>query len=405
MRVLFFLSLAILVIAARADVLTIQGQGQPLLPMTEAQGQLVPVEEPLIAMAAEKVTITEGDDYMAQVTCVFRMHSLADEPVARTMAFPVVRPDYAGYMGKRFTVSVNGQPVKTMYQDNLKSLSAMDQLYWKPDYSALKYAGFLYWPVTWKPGETLTIECRYPMDTRERVSGLASGWQLRYIVLTGGLWHGPIGQADIIVQFARDPRPTPEQINDAPNAPRTFHTSYPEQARWVNPKRVEWHFTDWTPTDDMVIQSLTWVGAKSLHWFRLPYPYTGDKERYTEAMLDTQVERALTACSSAFPAEVKACNRTALRSSVADYLSHEILARHGDPFVTGKTSDPQPSNADIKSADGYYYSRWRSYFISYMYHGGWYQPDVKKKITVSPDELNEIERANREFLQGYLPKQ
>ena len=410
MRRLIFISLCVLLsLPLLADVLILKGQGNTPLPLPyDGKGvRLVPAEEPLVAMEAETVEIVEAPvritgERETIVTCRFSMKSYAEAPITRLMAFPIVDPQYAGLMQRSFLVSVGDKLVKTEYHDCLKTVSLEVLRDWRLDIQAMKYAGYITWPVTWEPGETKTIGCRYNMGERE---GLAyytpvEGWQLCYIARTGALWRGPIGTADISITFRDDPRVFGPVGN---KQPPTQYLTFAEHAKWLSPTKVQWHFENWEPTDDIRVQFARWTGFSDAYHFVLPAHCAGAEQRYTTEMLDALVERELAPWRPAFPDEVAKCDRTAVRSLIAEVLYHEIFARHGDPFITGIVGGPRPADVSSESGD-YYYGKWHAYFQGYMYHGGWYRPDVKKKTKVTPDELNETERANLAFLRGYFVK-
>jgi len=386
-----------------ADVVTLREQGKTPLPLNGTEAVLVPAEEPLVAMEAETVKIVESPanpvtGYETIVICGFTMKSYADKPITRLMAFPIVDPQTAGLMLLSFVVGVDGEFVQTSYYDCLKTASQEELRDWRPDDRAMKYAGYITWPVTWQPGETKRIGCRYYMGEHEGFRhATVEGWQLRYVVRTGALWRGHIGTADISITFRDNGGPMFGPVG--PTQPWTKHLTYAENAKWLSPTQVQWHFENWEPTDDICVQFVRWTGINGQ--FRYPFPahYAGAEQRYTAEMLDAQVERELAPWQPVFPKEVAQCDRAAVRALIAEALYYEIFARHGDPFITGIIGDPRPADVSSESR-GYYYGKWHAYFETSMYHGGWYRPDVKKKTKVSLEELNETERANLEFLKG-----
>ena len=145
-----------------ADALILRGQGNTPLPLHGTEARLAPAEEPLVAMEAETVRIVETADGMMgqrgmKVSCRFTLKSYAARPITRLMAFPIVSSQYSQYMQNSFKVEIGGQPLKTEVYDCLKEVPQQERLYWQSDYQAMKYAGYITWPVTWQPGETKTV--------------------------------------------------------------------------------------------------------------------------------------------------------------------------------------------------------------------------------------------------------
>jgi len=375
----------------RADILTVLEQGNTPMPRQEAA----------VSMDSETVHIRPGGNgFLAR--CTFQMRSHAKEVLTRKMAFPVVDPRYAGVMKEDFHVEIDEggkrRRVATRVKMTRTESSWAEEFYFEPDHAKFNYPGFVVWDVTWLPGETKTIHVSYDMGAARTYSGIVDGWSLLYVVRTGALWKGPIGKAEISIEFGKD---VPSHRTSA----TPLILSYPKQARWVSTSKVRWRFSRWEPTEDIRVTSLGWVGltreVKRRFFYALPHPYRGDSARYTVKYLDELVEKELAPWREAFPRRVKKLDRRALRRLIADWLYHEILARHGDPFLVGKAgpNGEIPKGAVMTSA-GYAYSEWHTNFQAYMYHGGWYRPRLGPKGTVRPADLKPMERQNLAFLKG-----
>ena len=146
---------------------------------------------------------------------------------------------------------------------------------------------------------------------------------------------------------------------------------------------------------------LAGIGNRNF-FVRLPEPYQGNLVEYDEALIERMAEEELRFAAEHFPAELKSLDRAPLKREIADWLYHEILARHGDPFIVGKREDGQPKPADAIASDqdGNYLSKWSTRFAGYGYHGGWYKPD--RKHSVRSEDLSAMERRNLDFLGHYL---
>ena len=336
----------------------------------------VPVQEADVALAAQTVRITEGV-YEFRASCTFVTKSLADKPLTRTVAFPVGHASFAQLMAKAFKVTVDGAAVET------RLVKPSRQAAPKP---ILDSPGLVLWEVTWQPGQSHTIACACNVGRPEHLWGLGAGRRLVYAARTGARWKGKIGKADISVAFRANPRLWLRDV--APKA--VLRTSYPEQAKWASPTEVRWHFENWEPTDDLVVEVLAWrgLGAQLYDDFLLPYAYAGAASEYTDATLEALVERETAPWAAAFPRQVKALDRKRFKRLIADLLHHEILARHGDPFLLGR--DPTM------------HGRWRAAFAIYSRSGGWYKPDRKKTRADVLKELNATETRNLAFLKAYV---
>lgn len=381
---------------ARADMYTVRRQGAMIVPQKSTD----------VSMDAETVTITRGE-YGFETTAVFVMRNQSDATVASLIAFPVVGASYAGTVdvNREFKVRVKDGhagaafvPVQARLENNRGRERAK---------GPFDFDECVVWDVTWAPGETKTIEVAYELGEPIPLPGssaLASGWQLTYVVRTGALWKGPIGRADIVMKF-------PVESWGSEYFLPLRRTSYPEVARWDGLRQISWHFENWTPTDDIWVRSAGWGGfepAKADNFFvQLPTPYAGDTERYSEATLDRWIDRQLVLAKEYFPAEAAALDRQPLREVAADWLLHELLARHGDPFFIGKHVAGQPAPAEARGYtmhDNNYIGLWRGRFNSYGGMKGWYRPTYNPDGTPPTIQLTGREQENAEFLRGYLAR-
>ena len=363
---------------------------------------LWPPDEDEIVMASESVRITERERGEFHALCTFVLRSAAGRPLERTVAFPIVDVRGADFMAKHFQVTVDDKPVAAKLEMTPKPKTPRLILpSGVPPYRPLPhYPARLVWPMSWPARGTRTVVCTYPMGIPTVVTGLARGRRLRYVVRTGALWQAPIGEATISITFRADPR----RWVRLDEGDAVFRTTYPKQARWRSKTEVAWHFTDWRPTEDIVVESLRWrgLGESWVTGFRLPEPYAGAERRYTEKTLDALAEREVEPWQAAFPKQVELLDYELLKTWIADILYHEILARHGDHFVVGRIDDePKPRGWHGQTQDGYLVSKWHSRFAQYSLGRGWYHPDAAKTREAVLAELNDIEKANLTFLEGY----
>ena len=363
---------------------------------------LWPPGEDEIAMASETVRIEEGDGLQGfRAHCTFVLRSAARKPLEHTVAFPVVDLRYAEFMAKHFKVTVDGEPVVAKLERTPKPTARpYESLSGPPLHPPPHYPARLVWPMSWPARGTRTVVCTYPMGIPTVVTGLARGRRLRYVVRTGALWQAPIGEATISITFRADPR----RWVRLDEGDAVFRTTYPKQARWRGKTEVAWHFTDWTPTEDIVVEAVRWrgLGEGWASGFRLPEPYAGAETRYTEEMLGALAAREAEPWRAIFPKQVTRLDRELLKTWIADILYHEILARHGDHFVVGRIDDqPKPRGWHGKTRDGYLVSKWHTRFAEYSRGLGWYRPDATKTREAVLAELNDVEKANLAFLEAF----
>jgi hypothetical protein len=366
-----------------ADVVVVRDQCNALLPLSAA---LVPVEEPQIAMVREGVVLDLLEE--DTLTCIFTLRSSAKTPLTRIIGFPITYPENSGQFHEAMcTITVNGQRVKPTVR-LLVEPGSEAALAWKPDYAAMRYAGFVYWPVTWGPGETkivsfTTTAIEGVLDYPE--NRLVDGHRIRYVVRTGALWRGPIGIADICFRV---------------NSDATTRLAYPREVKRVSEREIRWHFTRWTPTDDIWIEEFRWVGFRPNYFFTLPMPYTGATKAYTPAMLDALVEREVAPWRAQFPRGVVALDRIALRKRIAAFLYNEIFARHGYAFIIGPASGPPPAVPNAVKAGDYYVEEW-FFNLKLLRSARVYRP-VEKTREQTLAEMNGTERANLAFLNTVI---
>jgi hypothetical protein len=380
-----------------ADILIVTEQGNTPIPQQETQ----------ISMDAEKIHLRSGEGGHYKAACTFTMRSHARVPLTRTMAFPVIDPRYSRFMKQHFKVALSSgkggklAPVPVKLKMKRDKATWAEMFYAKPPHKSLDYPGYLVWEVSWQPGETKTIRVTYDMGGARRIGGgLVDGWSLLYVVRTGALWKGPIGKAEITIDFGRD-----ERSHRTSATPLVI--SHPKNSRWLSKRKLRFSFSNWEPKRDIEVKHLGWLGlskqVQERYFFALPHPYQGAKLRYTRAQLNRLVEGELKPWRKPFPRRVARIDRRALRKIIAAWLYHEILARHGDPFLLGKVKpDGSRPKGTVMSSEGYAYSKWNSRFSAYMYHGGWYRPRYGPKGTVKVEDLAPLERQNLAFLKQQM---
>jgi len=393
--VFHFVSFVAVVAIARADIYTVRREGAAIYPQQSTS----------VSMDAEDVVLQRGPDGFA-VTATFVMRNQSDQRVDSAVAFPIVGSGY--YPEWVFIVEVapgSGEDVvfeRVLGQVRYGADSTVrrEPFATEPPKSAADFPEAIVWDMSWRPGETKTIRLHFDMGDPKVLRGsneLAAGWQVMYIVSTGALWKGPIGRADISIRFDGGREWWPGGLG-------SFREwSYPDQAKWEGEESISWHFENWTPTEEIWLRSVEWVGLTpegiDNYTFWLPEDYLGATTTYSETHIDRQVERELEFAREYFPEKASTFDPLPLRVAISDWLLHEIYARHGDLFVVGgwKSGEPLPAGT-VGDDKGNLLSSWYLRFSRYAWHGGWYQP----RRFVKTKSLTKLEQTNVAFLRSHL---
>jgi hypothetical protein len=391
----------------KGDILVVQNMGNTIIPRQESD----------ISMDTETVWImpvTEGAKYPSgyMVSCEFVLTNHSTQTVARDVAFPVSHPDYGRTLARHFRVSVeeNGQwePVKTelkMVVDR-DSLSWADVTYWEAPHDTFKYPGYVVWEQTLAPGQTQAVHCEYPMGQPQRLfpNRPFKGRVFEYVVRTGALWKGKIGEATINLDLGPGAF-DPESITSDHEG---ITMTYRDSVRCESSDTLVWHFNNWEPTEDIMIAFTTWAGYDvneiARNGYRLPHPYIGAREEYDEEYLNRLVEQEILRVAKYYPKRAEDTDTEFLRSMIAECLFYELFARHGDPFIPGPIAKYSRFYTTIRN--GFVVSPWHGYFRGYSYHGGWYQwydrKTRKPNSAVKPEDLSLEERRNAAFLRKFI---
>lgn len=383
---------------ALADMYTVRRDG----------ATIVPTRESTIIMDSEEVVI-EPHEYGYRATAVFELRNPSDEAVSCTVAFPVAGSTLQ--LGRYTDFSIEGRAADAAdgAWDTLAfevKRGTADPRRWDsfarpaPERVA-DFTEAVVWEAGWAPRQTRWFRVRFDMGEPKYLAGtthLASGTQLTYIVSTGALWAAPIGRARITI---RTHQSDPQEDAFGPRNRRLV--SYAEEAVWTSPTEVTWSFENWIPREEIWLRDVSWRGiawADLQHYrYILPGVYRGAEAHYSAATIDTLVEEELSLAREYFPARIAIPLETKkLHVLIADWLLHEIYARHGDTFYLGPWDGKELPAGTVGIGDHSLHSSWYGRFCGYGWHGGWYKP-VRP---VRPSELSTGERQNAAFLIAYL---
>lgn len=382
-----------------ADTYTVRREG----------AAVVPVQETTIIMDSENVLI-ERHEYGYRATADFILRNPSEKSVNCTLAFPVAGSTLGVGRYKDFTIERRtGEAVDPSWlavacevRPGTSKPREWDSFTRPTPATVDAFTEAVVWEATWAPGETLCFRVRFDMGDPKHLPGsnfLATGTQLTYVVSTGALWAGPIGRADITVRTDALPR---DEGESGLRLRRLI--SYPDHATWRTDEEVTWHFENWTPQEEIWVRVISWNGLSwsdvSRSHYLLPHPYRGAETRYTARWIDELVEHELSLGRAYFPDRIAIPLETRkIHVLIADWLLHELYARHGDPFYVGRETPERGLGPGlVGDNNGNLYSDWHSRFTPYGWHGGWYKPDKP----VRRSDLTATERENSDFLIAYL---
>jgi hypothetical protein len=393
------------------DILVVQNTGNTIVPRDERE----------ISMDAETVRIEPTGDGVVlaseyMVSCEFVLTSHASEPITREIAFPIAYPrhDHVLAQGLRVSVKRHGwrQALKTevKWVADVNNMSWADVAYWERPHDDFDYPGYVTWEQTFEPNETQVVWCDYPMG---RPGAIFPGHPFRgsffeYVVRTGALWKGRIGAATISLWF-----------NPPSSAPDRITMTYPDsmEGEAAAGDVLTWRFTDWEPTEDITVAFTRWtdydVHEIARNGYRLPHPYLGAKEAYSEQYLDRLVEREIRRVAEYYPERAQGIDKAFLRSMIAECLFYELFARHGDSFMPKVSWESDRSR--YRGRQGQLLKTpmmpmivgpWHLYFKGYGYHGGWYRCWNSETNAPNPAvelaDLTARERENAAFLRKFI---
>jgi hypothetical protein len=388
---------------AWADMYTVRRQGAAIVPVKSAD----------VSMDAEDVRI-EPAEFGFVCTATFVMRNHRDQEINSLVAFPVMgstlgRPSD---LAKGFQVHLRSagepdsafRPAPVELQAGRPRTERDDYLATDPPRTIGDYPEVVTWNVTWAPQETKVIRVVFDMGEPLVLAGsnfLVRGWQWMYVVTTGTLWKGPIGRADITFKLGHPLVPSAA-------LPPHRQVSYPEQARWLDDNTVTWQFEDWTPAAEIWLRTVEWHGLDrddQAHSYQFSLPvYRGAEEEYGDQTIENLATRDLRLATEHLPDDVRQFDINLLRIAIADWLLHEIYARHGDAFYLGPVTDLEDSLDGWVEGDGHRYSQWHNRFLPLSPRGGWYEPDMTPGKKVKISELHPTEQKNVAFLRGYLDR-
>ena len=281
-------------------------------PVYYSAGVLVPTTSSDIRMTREVLTI----DYTSQVgDGPVNVHARfwfknEGKAVTQQMGFPLGREALSGFgiWGPQFKVTMDGTAVKTLNFDEKKNTAGN---------SELAYDQWNTFEIPFAAGQSRLIDVTYTI--------LPRGGYFLYVLQTGRLWKGPIGDLTIDVNFGREPM-FPDLLSVQPAG---YHTQG---------NHILWHLTDYEPQQDIEIESMSPDFWKTVRPLRDAAERTGteaDWYRYAMALLpDSIVGRYPNGSAGEDVSVPQGFVRGLQTSAYADYVQRMLLtalnhATHG----------------------------------------------------------------------------
>lgn len=309
-------------------------------PVYYSAGMLVPTTSNDIRMTREVLTIDysnqiarKSDSQLGAVDVHARFWFRNEgKAVTQKMGFPLGREELSGFgmFGPEFTVTVDGTAIIAHMLEGQKVTAG----------SELTYDMWSAYEVSFATGQTRVIDVTYRIRPR--------GGYFLYVLQTGRLWKGPIGDLTIDVNFGR-PAVFPDLLSVQPVGYR------------VQGNHILWHFTDYEPQQDIEIESMTPAFWQTVRPLKEAAERTGaeaDWYRYALALLPDNIVGRYPAGSQGegdVPSDPQGFIRGLQTSTYADYVQRTLLTAlnhctHG--------------SANARILDAAYQARFSSYQVA-----------------------------------------
>jgi hypothetical protein len=247
----------------------------------------MPIETDQITMEAESVSIVPTGNMIyydapeMNVTCVFYLRNLTDQHLDVSVGFPFESfygmHNYASrtdWYYDRALEDMSGKetgdvPADSMVPDWFQFRAFTDSVEYEVAYergNVNRDNRFIFWPLIacwemhFQPGQTVRLVNTYNTgwNYRSYANYTAS---LTYVVRSGTLWAGRIGDAVISITL---PEQYPFSMLSDSVCSWTDWNGSPQ----IDGNRVTWHFTDWKPVEDLTITSSghLWVDERGFEY-------------------------------------------------------------------------------------------------------------------------------------------
>jgi len=275
-------------------------------PIYFSAGVLVPTTSNDIRMTREVLTIdyttataktSNPQDNLIGVHARFWFTN-EGQAVTQKMGFPLAREQLSGfgYFDSGFAVKADGLTVTTTPFDDQKPTGG----------TALTYSMWHTFDIPFAAGQTRLVDVAYKIYPR--------GGYFLYVLQTGRLWKGPIGDLTIDVNFGRVPT-FPDLLSVRPADYR------------IVGNHIVWHLSNYEPEQDIEIESMDpafWKTVRPLKDAAEGSGAEADWYRYAMALLPDNIVGAYPGSDWSTPVP-KGFVRGLQSSAYADYVQRTVL--------------------------------------------------------------------------------
>ncbi len=275
-------------------------------PIYFSAGILVPTTSNDIRMTREVLTIdyttvtaktSKPQDNLVSVHARFWFRN-EGKAVTQKMGFPLAREQLSGfgYFDSGFAVNADGVAVTTTPFDDQKPTGG----------TALTYTLWHTFDIPFAAGQTRLVDVTYKIYPR--------GGYFLYVLQTGRLWKGPIGDLAIDVNLGRAAA-FPDLLSVQPAG---YH---------LQGNHILWHLTDYEPEQDIEIESMDSAFWKTVRPLKDTAEGSGteaDWYRYAMALLPDNIVGAYPGSDWSTPVP-KGFVRGLQTSAYADYVQRTVL--------------------------------------------------------------------------------
>lgn len=202
---------------------------------------IIPIQENHVRLIKETIKIK--DDV---VNGLFTFKNTDEQEATVQMGFPftqdteppLIRKDVIEVeaINKIFVVRINGKELevsKKKISENIRSGIGS------------KYEYMYVWSVNFKPKEEKVVECIYGIRWATDIT-YPSGSSFTFITKTGALWKNSIEQAEFYIKLD-------DHVSKLLRQKKIELEIKPKGYKITGYKTIEWHFTNWKPTEDISI--------------------------------------------------------------------------------------------------------------------------------------------------------
>lgn len=202
---------------------------------------IIPIQENNVRLIKEIIKIRDDE-----VNGLFTFKNTAKQQAIVQMGFPftqdtepsLIRKDIGEIedINKKFVVRINGKELEVSKKKINESIRLG---------IGSKYEYMYVWSVNFKPKEEKVVECIYGIRWATDIT-YPSGSSFTFITKPGALWKNNIEQAEFYIKLD-------DHVSKLLRQKKIELEIKPKGYKITGYKTIEWHFTNWKPTEDISI--------------------------------------------------------------------------------------------------------------------------------------------------------